>query len=88
MESQSKLKNQRVRKSNKIDIRKLEVRKIQSYNDNTHFTAPPAGRKKQSKTFINRWNFYNVKKTRFVATYSKTSHQNVLASIDLWVGNE
>ena len=35
---------------NQINIRKMEVRKLQLYNDNTHVTALSAGRKLQSKT--------------------------------------
>ena len=45
-----KINKQGVGKSNKINIRKMEVRKLQLYNDNTHVTALSAGRKLQSKT--------------------------------------
>lgn len=76
-EKSVKINKQGVGKSSKINIRKLEAGKLQSYNDNTHVTAPSAERKKQSKTFINRWSFYKVRKSS-VATYAILSHQNVL----------
>ena len=67
-----KINNQGVGESNEIDIRKLEVRKLEWYNDNTRVTVLSTGRKKQSKTFINSWDFYKVRKTRFVGNLCYT----------------
>ena len=83
-----KINKQGIGKSYKIYIRKLEVRKLQRHNDNTHVTALSAGKKKQNKTFINRWNFYKVRKTIFEATCAIPSHEKVLVGLDMKVGNE
>lgn len=47
-----KINKQVAEKLNKVDIRKLEIRKLQRYNDNIHWTALSAQRKKQSKILL------------------------------------
>ena len=55
-----KINKQVAEKLNKVDIRKLEVRKLQRYNDNIHWTALSAQRKKQSKILLTVWIFIRL----------------------------